>query len=54
MLKLVVPEQMHNDGYLNVLNIDYSSVVIDQMNKKYSSSHPKLKCKRHNSMNASY
>lgn len=45
MINTVVPQQMHEDGYLNILNIDYSNVVIEQMIKKYAVSHPELKCK---------
>lgn len=44
-MEIVVSQQMHDDGYVNVINVDYSSVVIEQMNKKYAASHPELKCK---------
>ena len=34
---------MYNDGFTNILSIDYSNVVIEQMKKKYINT-PQLKC----------
>jgi EEF1A lysine methyltransferase 4 len=39
----VFGEEMVEDGYQDVVNIDISSVVIDQMTKKYHDK-PQLKC----------
>lgn len=36
-------EGMVDDGYMDVFNVDISSVVIDAMKKKYSN-RPQLKC----------
>jgi hypothetical protein len=42
-LPAVFGEDMVDDGYQDVVNIDISSVVIDQMKKKYREK-PQLKC----------
>ncbi|EGO22318.1 hypothetical protein SERLADRAFT_472997, partial [Serpula lacrymans var. lacrymans S7.9] len=37
-------EDMWQDGYKNIVNIDYSSVVIQQMKQKYGSIRPGMEC----------
>jgi hypothetical protein len=43
LIVAVFGENMIDDGYQDVVNIDISSVVIDQMKKKYHDK-PQLKC----------
>lgn len=43
MFKAVLSEDMVNDGYKEIVNIDISSVVIEAMQKKYQD-YPQLKC----------
>jgi hypothetical protein len=43
LVAAVFGEDMVDDGYQDVVNIDISSVVIDQMKKKYHEK-PQLKC----------
>jgi 2-polyprenyl-3-methyl-5-hydroxy-6-metoxy-1,4-benzoquinol methylase len=35
-------EQMYNDGYTSMVNVDISDVVIDKMREKYKESHPEM------------
>ncbi|KAL5536865.1 hypothetical protein ACEPAF_688 [Sanghuangporus sanghuang] len=35
-------EEMYDDGYHNIVNVDYSSIVIEQMREKYRVSRPTL------------
>jgi hypothetical protein len=43
LIVAVFGENMVDDGYQDVVNIDISSVVIEQMKKKYHDM-PRLKC----------
>jgi len=35
-------EEMWDDGYKNIVNVDYSPVVIDRMKRKYETSRPEM------------
>ncbi|KAJ8694927.1 hypothetical protein PTI98_007561 [Pleurotus ostreatus] len=37
-------EQMYDDGYKNIVNIDYSQVVIDKMQRRHAERRPELTC----------
>jgi hypothetical protein len=43
LLSAVMSEDMISDGYLEIVNIDISSVVIEMMRKKYFNI-PQLQC----------
>ncbi|KAH8111040.1 S-adenosyl-L-methionine-dependent methyltransferase [Phellopilus nigrolimitatus] len=36
-------EEMYDDGYHNIVNVDYSSVVIEQMKERHQESRPSMK-----------
>ncbi|KAI0060635.1 S-adenosyl-L-methionine-dependent methyltransferase [Artomyces pyxidatus] len=36
-------QDMYDDGYKNIVNIDYSSVVVDQMRARHQSARPEMK-----------
>jgi len=35
-------EEMYDDGYTNIVNVDYSGVVIDQMSSRHSTKRPNM------------
>ncbi|KAK0189081.1 S-adenosyl-L-methionine-dependent methyltransferase [Armillaria mellea] len=35
-------EDMYDDGYKNIVNVDYSSIVIEQMQKRHGSDRPEM------------
>jgi len=35
-------QDMYDDGYKNIVNIDYSSVVIDQMRRRHKERRPEM------------
>lgn len=42
----VISEDMVNDGYQNIMNVDISQIVIDAMTEKYKEM-PQLQCNFH-------
>ncbi|KAH7920389.1 S-adenosyl-L-methionine-dependent methyltransferase [Leucogyrophana mollusca] len=38
-------EEMYDDGYKNIVNVDYSSVVIRQMQERHASTRPEMQWK---------
>ncbi|KAF8916177.1 hypothetical protein CPB85DRAFT_1273425 [Mucidula mucida] len=38
-------QDMYDDGYRNIVNVDYSAVVIDQMKQRHESTRPEMECK---------
>ena len=41
----VLSEELYDKGFKNIINIDISPVVIEQMQKRNSIKRPELKCK---------
>jgi len=37
-------DEMYDDGYTRITNIDYSAVVIDQMRRRHSTLRPGMEC----------
>ncbi|KAL4256993.1 S-adenosyl-L-methionine-dependent methyltransferase superfamily protein [Pleurotus pulmonarius] len=37
-----LPEEMYDDGYKNIVNIDYSQVIIDKMQRRHVEQRPEL------------
>jgi len=40
-----MPEEMFDEGYTNITNIDYSKNLIVKMQEKYQDKGPNFKCK---------